>query len=302
MTVPANTFLAFQAIGNREDLIDLIVNISPTKTPVLSMTESVRAMSTLHEWQTDALTAPAANVGVEGDDATNTAIVATSRLSNYTQIMTKNFQISGTQEIIRKAGRASEIGYQVQKLTKNLATDIEYALVINSATAAGSSGTGRQLCGITGWITTNISSGSATTTRALVASGTAGLDANLQLCWAAGGDPDVILCGGAQKIAIAGFAQNTRYISAEAAKVVNAVDIYQSSFGTLKTVLSHVMNTSLANSLYNLDMSYWRKAWLRPVGLAELARTGDSRKFQLVAELTLESLNQKASGAMIYLT
>lgn len=297
MTIPSGTFQTYAAKGIREDLIDIIVNISPTKTPVLSMTESVRAFSTLHEWQTDSLNTPTANSSVEGDDSTANAVVPTVRLNNDTQILTKSFVISGTQEIVRKAGRSSEIGYQVQKLTKELATDIEYALVINSAAATGASATARTLKGISGWIATNVSS--ATANRALTA---AILDANLALIWAAGGDPDVILSGGNQKIAIAGFTQNTRYISAEAAKVVNAVDIYQSSFGTLKTVLSHVMNTSQANTLYNLDMSYWRKAWLRPVQLAELARTGDARKFQMVAELTLESLNEAASGGVYKLT
>lgn len=297
MAAPTGTFQTYTAIGNREDLIDVIVNISPTKTPVLSMTESVRAMATLHEWQTDALNAPTANAAVEGFDSTGATITPTSRLNNYTQILTKDFVISGTQEIIRKAGRSSEIGYQTQKLTKELATDIEYALVINSATASGASGTARQLKGLNGWISTN--SGSATANRALTS---AILDANLQLAWAAGGDPDVILSGGAQKIAIAGFTNNTRYIAADVAKLVNSIDIYQSSFGTLKTVLSHVMNTSKANDLYCLDMSYWRKAWLRPVSLAELARTGDARRFQLVAELTLESLNEKASSRLYMLT
>jgi hypothetical protein len=298
MTPPTNTFQTYAAKGNREDLIDIIVNISPTKTPVLSMTESVRAFATLHEWQTDSLNSPTANSAVEGDDSSAAAVGATTRLNNDTQILTKNFIISGTQEIVRKAGRSSEIGYQVQKLTKELATDIEYALVINTTAATGSSvTTARTMEGLAGWIVTNTSS--ATANRPLTA---AILDANLQKIWAAGGDPDVILTGGAQKIAIAGFTQNTRYIAADAAKVVNSVDIYQSSFGTLKTVLSHVMNTSLANQIFNLDMSYWRKAWLRPVGLAELARTGDSRKFQMVAELTLESLNEKASGVVTQLT
>lgn len=297
MAAPTGTYQTYTAIGNREDLIDIIVNISPTKTPVLSMTESVRAMATLHEWQTDALAAPTANAQVEGFESTGATITPTTRLSNNTQILSKDFIISGTQEIVRKAGRASEVGYQVQKFTKNLATDIEYALVINSAVVSGASATARQLKGITGWIATNTSTASAN--RALSATI---LDANLALIWAQGGDPDVILVGANQKIAIAGFTQNTRYVSAEAAKVVNAVDIYQSSFGTLKTVLSHVMNTSQANSLYALDMSYWRKAWLRPVMLHELARTGDARKFQIVAELTLESLNEKASGAITQLT
>jgi hypothetical protein len=297
MSVPTNTFQTYQAIGNREDLIDIIVNISPTKTPVLSMTESVRAMATLHEWQTDSLVTPSANAGIEGNDSAGVAVGATTRLNNNTQILTKNFLISGTQEIVRKAGRASEIGYQVQKLTKELATDIEYMLVINSAAVTGAAGTARQSKGISGFIATNTSSASAN--RPLTSTI---LDANLALIWAAGGDPDVILTGGNQKIAIAGFTQNTRFISAEAAKVVNAVDIYQSSFGTLKTVLSHVMNANEANQIFNLDMSYWRKAWLRPVLLHELARTGDARKFQIVAELTLESLNEKASGVVTQLT
>jgi len=291
MAAPTNTYQTYQAKGIREDLIDIIVNISPTKTPVLSMTESVRAFSTLHEWQTDALNAPSANASIEGNDSSATAVTPTTRLNNDTQILTKNFIISGTEEIVRKAGRASEIGYQVQKLTKELATDIEYALVINTAAVTGASATARQMEGIAGWVTTNVNS--ATANRALT---TSILDSLLETIWLAGGDPDVILVGGTEKIAIAGFTSNTRYISAEAAKVVNAVDIYQSSFGTLKTVLSHVIQNNLANTLFCLDMSYWRKAWLRPVGLAELARTGDARKFQLVAELTLESLNQAASG------
>lgn len=297
MTIPTGTFQTYAAKGMREDLIDIIVNISPTKTPVLSMTESVRAFGTLHEWQTDSLNSPTANAAVEGDDSTAAAVVPTVRLNNNTQILTKNFIVSGTQEIVRKAGRSSEIGYQVQKLTKELATDIEYALVVNTAIATGASATARQMEGLAGWIVTNTSS--ATANRSLTS---AILDANLQLIWAAGGDPDVILSGGNQKVAIAGFTQNTRYIAADAAKVVNSVDIYQSSFGTLKTVLSHIMNTKLANTIFNLDMSYWRKAWLRPVGLAELARTGDSRKFQMVAELTLESLNEKASGTVTQLS
>lgn len=297
MTAPTNTFQTYQAKGIREDLIDVIVNISPTKTPVLSMTESVRALQTYHEWQTDALNSPSANASIEGGDSTAVAIGATTRLGNYTQILTKNFIISGTQEVVRKAGRASEVGYQVQKLTKELATDIEYALVINSAAVSGASATARQLEGLSGWITTNISS--AGSNRNLT---TAILDSLLSTVWDAGGDPDVLLMGSNEKINVAAFTSNTRFIAAEEVKVVNSIDIYQSSFGTLKTVLSHVMtNNSQNNQIYALDMSYWRKAWLRPVLLHELSRTGDSRKFQMVAELTLESLNQAASGSLLNL-
>lgn len=297
MAIPTNAFTTYPAIGNREDLIDVITMISPTKTPVLSMTESTRATATLHEWLTDTLAAPAANAQLEGDDATAVAVVAAARVNNYTQVLTKRYTVSNTQEAVNKAGRSSEIGWQTQKALKELANDIEYAFVVNASAVAGATNTARQLKGITGWITTNINS--ATANRALT---TVILDNVLSLAWAQGGDPDVLLCGGNQKIAIAGFTGNTREIAAEAAKVVNSIDVYQSSFGTTKVVLSHVMNTNLANSVYALDMSYWRKAWLRPITKDELAKTGDARKFLVVAEVTLESLNEKASGAAKNLT
>lgn len=293
MTAPTGTLQTYQAIGNREDLIDLIVNISPSKTPVLSMTESAKASGVLHEWQTDALAAPTANAQIEGDDATGAALTPTVRANNYCQILRKIYIVSETQEAVAKAGRGSEEGYQAQKAMKELANDIEYAFIINTAAASGASGTARQLKGINGWVATSQST--ATGNRAL---STTILDALLQLVWAQGGDPDVILCGGAQKIAIAGFTANTRDISAEKKEVVNAVDIYQSSFGTLRVVLSHVMNTGLANQLFALDMSYWRKAWLRPITKTPLAKTGDSTKNMIVAEVTLESGNEKASGVV----
>ena len=64
---PTGTFQTYQANGNREDLIDMITMISPTDTPVLSSTESVRATSVLHEWQTDTLKTPTAVARVEGE-------------------------------------------------------------------------------------------------------------------------------------------------------------------------------------------------------------------------------------------
>jgi hypothetical protein len=296
MTAPTGTYQTYTAIGNREDLIDLITNISPTKTPVLSMTGSARATSVLHEWLTDALAAPTANAQVEGDDASGATITPATRLTNQCQILRKNYVISETQEAVDKAGRSSEVGYQTQKAMKELATDIEYAFTINTAAASGASATARTLKGLAGWVATNTSTASAS--RALTA---AILDAVLKSVWAAGGDPDVILCDGVQKMAFqntTNFPGLTRDMSADAKKYVQAIDIYESPFGMMKLVLSYVMNSNLTGQIFALEMAKFRKAWLRPIKQEELAKTGDARKFQIVAEVTLESLNEKASGVV----
>lgn len=294
MAVISGGYQTYAAIGNREDLIDLITMISPTKTPVLSMTGSARATGTYHEWLTDTLASPTANAQIEGNESTATAVTAPTRAGNYCQIVDKKYAISGTQEAVDKAGRSSEVGYQTQKALKELATDIEYAFVVNTAAASGASGTARQLKGLAGWVTDNISS--ATANRDLTS---AIMDTILQAAWADGGDPDTILCGGALKAAFGdttNFAGLTRNVTSDMNKYSNAIDVYESNFGMLKIVLSHVMHNNLANTVFALEMAKFRKAWLRPIKRMPLAKTGDSERYLIVSEVTLESLNEKASA------
>lgn len=294
MGAPTDTFQTYQSIGNREDLIDVITNISPIDTWVTSNTGSTRAKATYHEWQTDALAAAAANKKIEGDDVTATAVVPTVRTGNYTQILRKDFVLSGTQEVIDKAGRDSERSYQKAKCMKELARDIEYALVINASAVSGASGTARELKGLLGWIATNVTTGTATTNEQLTESM---LNDNLQLVWAAGGKPSTILCGAYQKRKISGFTSNTKEVNAEAKKLVLSVDVYDSDFGKLRVHLHHQMNTSASDKLIVLgDMDLIKKAWLRPPKWDELAKTGDAEKHFVVAELTLEMRQEKGHG------
>lgn len=296
MSVPSNTFQSYQAIGNREDLIDIITNIAPVDTWFTSNTKSGKADNILHEWQTDTLAAATANAQIEGDDASSTAVVPTVRVNNYTQILRKTWRVSDTQEAINKAGRGSEIAYQKMKALKELARDLEYALVINTAVASGASGTARKLKGVLGWIATNVTTGTGTADEALTETM---LNDNLQLIWAQGGKPSTILCGAFQKRTISGFTTNTRFVSADAEKLVRAVAIYQSDFGDIMVRLHQQMNTTFPGRVIVLgDMDLWVKAWLRPINDEELARTGASRQFMVEAEVTLESRQEKGSGQL----
>ena len=51
MAVVANTFLTYDAKGIREDLSDLIADISPTQTPFQSNVGTREAENRYFEWQ-----------------------------------------------------------------------------------------------------------------------------------------------------------------------------------------------------------------------------------------------------------
>jgi len=300
MAIPANTFTSYDAIGIREDLIDVITNIDPVDTFVTSNTGNKRATQRYHEWQTDVLDSATENAVIEGDDASAAAITPTVRAGNYTQILRKVFQITDSEEVYNKAGRGSEVGYQTGLKLKALARDIEYALLINSASASGATGTARKMLGIEGWISDNVETGTGTGNEVLTESM---LNDALQAMWADGGRPSTILVGSFQKRKIDAFSTNTRDISAESKTLVSAIDIYKSSFGPLTIRLHHQVNTTIPGTAIILgDMGLWKKAWSRSVKREELARTGASRKFMIEAELTLESRQEKGSAKITQLT
>lgn len=298
--MPTNTFSTYSAIGNREDLINLISNISPTDTPLFSNLSRTTATARLHEFQTDTLRARGVNAAIEGADFSAQQLDPTTRLSNVTQINDEHIKVTGTQEVVNKAGRDSEYAYQKSKAMKSMVNDIEYSLV-NGTGNTGSSTVAREMTGILSWITTNVDSGTGTGT-ATVALTEANYNANLQLIWAAGGNPDVTYVNGFNKRKVASFTGgtgSTRTIAADAAKLVNAVDTYRSSFGELAVRPSRDVPNG---QLITLESSKWRVAVLRPTFEKDIGNVGDSYVTQMVTELTLESLNEKASGKMTNLT
>ena len=148
------TYTAHSAIGQREDLTDVIYNISPTETPFMSSIGKAKATAVYHEWQTDSLAAATtANAAVEGADATSATLSPTTRLGNYTQIIQKTVQVSGTVDAVNKAGRKSEKAYQLAKASAELKRDLESILLSNQGKAVGdSSSNARKMGSVLSWI------------------------------------------------------------------------------------------------------------------------------------------------------
>jgi hypothetical protein len=311
MAVPTNTFQAHTAIGQREDLADVIYDISPKDTPIMSSIGKNKATAVYHEWQTDVLdAATTANAQVEGDDASAKVVTPTVRLGNYTQIVAKTIQVSGTLEAVDKAGRKSEKAYQLAKASAELKRDIETIITANQARSAGTSSTARTMGSLLSWIKTNTNKGSGTT--AGVDPVTIGVSTRVdgttraftetilkdvvQKVFTSGGTPSLLVVGPALKqvtSTFAGIAGQRFQAPNGPTTIIGAADVYLSDFGQLSIVPDRFMRNSDA---LVLDPEYAALAYLRPFQTNELAKTGDSEKTQIIAELTLEVRNEAAHG------
>lgn len=303
MTAPTNTYLTTAAIGNREDLSDVIDRISPTDTPFYSMCAKGKATATLHEFQTQDLGSAANNEQAEGDDATNAVVTPTVRLTNRTQISTKTYGVSGSQEAVNSAGRKSEMSYQKALKSAELKNDIEVGLTQNAVSATSP----RRSRGLIGWVVDNVDTG-AGYAAASYTGNTAQTDGTqaaftearvknvAQKVYTAGGNPNVIMMGPIAKQTFSTFTGNaTRTTDADEKKLVSSVDIYVSDFGTLKAVVNRRQR---ARDVFMLQSDKWKLAWLRPWHSKDLAVTGDSERAMLIAEYSLEATNPKANGAV----
>lgn len=303
------TFTAHSAIGQREDLTDVIYNISPTDTPLLNTLARTKATAVYHEWQTDSLAAATtANAAVEGADATSATLSPTTRLGNYTQIVQKTIQVSGTLETVNKAGRKSEKAYQLARASSELKRDIETILCANQARSAGSSSTARTMGSMLAWLKTNTDKASNGADPTTIGSTTRSdgttrtftetlLKTVIAEVYESGGSPKVLMVGAAGKQKVSSFAgiAAQRYMAPADAPttIIGAADVYLSDFGSVSVVPNRFMR---ARDALILDPEYAAVAYLRPFATNELARTGDSDNTQILAELTLEMRNEAAHG------
>lgn len=314
MAQATGTTDSYDLVGLAEDVEDVIFNISPTETPFLTMAKRKKASATLHQWQTDSLSAAAANRAIEGDDSTYATASATTMLSNYTQIAKKTVMVSGTADAVRKYGRKEEFAYQIAKRGKELKRDIEFALVTNQASSAGGSGTARSSAGIESMIAGNRILGAGNTTGttpgyaagvwAAPTDGTAtamtegDLVSALEAAWVDGGDPSTIMVNSTLKRKIATFGGANKYSGVQVnqgrtaqAVVIGGVDLYISDFGEHKIMLNRYMR---AGTLLALDPEYVSVAFLRPIKFEERAKTGDATRGELLTEFTLVAENPDA--------
>tara|TARA_R110002126_G_scaffold220879_2_gene366205 strand:+ start:2834 stop:3790 length:957 start_codon:yes stop_codon:yes gene_type:complete len=316
MAIVANTFLTYNAKGIREDLSNVIYSISPEETPFVSNVGKGSISNTAFDWQTDALAAAGANAAVEGDDTSFAAVVATVRLQNYAQISTKNVILSGTEEKVNKAGRKSELAYQIAKRGAEMKRDLEFISLNGQAAVAGNSTTARTTGSLAAFLKTNTNKAGdgvdpvyTTIPDDVRTDGTQRdfteviLKDVIQQVWTEGGMPKMLLVGPVNKQKVSAFtgiaAQRYNAQGAKASTIVAAADIYVSDFGNVSIVPSRFQRERDA---FVIDPEYASIDYLRPMQTMELAKTGDAEKRLMLCEWGVRIHTEKAHGIAADLT
>jgi hypothetical protein len=316
MAIITGTALTFSGSpglqGLREDLSDFIYMVSPTDTPFMSNVGRGTADAVLHEWQTDALAAANVNnAQFQGDDiATFSPASVTTRLGNRTQISRKEVIISGTVDAVNKAGRKTELAYQLMKRSKELKNDIESICLSNQAKVVGAAATAPKLASVLSWLKTNVDhvgtnpTGDGTDARVdgTQRAFTETLLKNvLKLIYTNSSENlDVLMVGPSNKQVASTFTGNaTKQVEVSTKKIIATVDIYVGDFHTINIIPNRFMRTRDA---LLLNWEYWSIDWLRPIKQVELATTGDAQKRMLLGEYTLVAKNEAANGAVYDLT
>lgn len=320
MAIVTNTFQSTSAVGNREELSNIVSRITPEETPIYTLIGSGKLASKHPEWEYDDLRAPAANAQLEGDTYTFNATVPPVRVGNYTQIFRESWSISNTQEAVDNAGNVEKRKEQKLKKAVQIKKDVEFAIISNTASVAGAT---RLLGSLPSWLTSNVSRG-ATGANGGFSSGTgltvaettgtqraftkALLDATMQAVYTSGGNATHCVVSPYVKSVFVTFMSDTnvaafRYSADGKGKntIVGTADIYEGPFGKVTVLPNRVMATSaaVARRAFLIDPDMASFDWLRPIaedpGIAKIA---DADQGVIIGEGTLRVKNEKGLGVI----
>ena len=306
----AQTTTVSNTSGLAEDFENVIFDVSPTETPMLTMAKRTKATARYHQWQTDSLAAASSNKAEEGADPTYGTAPQTTTLGNYCQISTKTVDISRTLDIVNKYGRKSEVAMQLMKRGKELKRDMEFTICRNQPSA---STTARATAGWECMISANLvrannaqttdysvrgfsaASWTAPEDGSLVAFNEADLVSALGLAWEDGGDPSIIMMSKKNKNlfnAFTGVATKFNEVKGSSQAVVTgAADVYVSSYGNHAVKLNRYQRDQ---AVFCIDPEYISVAYLDGIKKTPMAKTGDAERYLLTVEYCLVSNSQDA--------
>lgn len=292
----ASATLTFDAVDNREDLSDVITNISPMDTLFLSRFGKVKASNTYHEWTQDSLADVTDNAKVEASDYSFSKAAARVRTGNYVQYAYTPVEVSDAQRASDVAGLEDEFAYQLAKAMKEHARDIEVALVTGTGNA-GASGTARRVKGVLPWITTNVTTGTGTGNETLTDDM---VNDTLEAIFNEGGNPSSAYAGGAQKRALSALtAGTTKFTEASEKELVAGVDVYDSDFGRIKIYLHRWMSSG---TIAFLTDDQWKVAMYIPTHKTDVAKIGSATRAVVETYFTLEARQEAGSGKITQLS
>lgn len=301
------TLHTYFAKGIREGLSETVADLFADDVPFFAMAEKIKTRNPKHEWQADNLSAASTTGIIEGAVITYTQPATRTRISNYTHIRLRNWDVTFTQMAVEVAGIKDQVAREMIKAMKALLTDYD-KIFLNTGAATAGAGAGvsatiaRRSQGIQKSITTNTGRGSSAGGAVKQALTESKVNALLQKIWAAGGDPRALFCHGYQKRVIStNFTAKTGFsfrIEASARTAIANINKYEGSFGTLD-VIPDRQHAGARVTVVTPD--HIKVAVLRDIEQYKGAPTASSVKGWVEAEMTLQWGNEKAHGKQSHL-
>lgn len=286
----AQSYYTYDNNAKREDLLDVITNLTPQETQLMSGLGTSTANNTLHQWLKDSLKAVAVNAAVEGADASYSARATPSRLTNWTQIVKVDYSVSDTMRAVNTAGFDDAFSHETTKAMKEWKNDAELAL-IRASLVTGTGSAARQMKGIKNFLANATSQSGVSLTEAI-------LNDYFQNVWDDGTQVNAVYAPMYIKRKISAFTAGTqKQTRSEDKRLVNAVDVYQADSAQMVKLFAHRYVTISGDTNYDiigLDEDKFKVAYLRKPKVVPLAKTGDATNAQLIGELTLEVLHDDA--------
>jgi len=308
MPVPAGTLQTYQSTYNAEDVSEIIMNISPIDTPLLTLAKKGTAEATYTEWPVESLAAPdGTNANIEGDDATIDSSSTPVRVGNWTQLVDKTVSVTTTQNAIRKYGAKNEFARQKAKKGKELKRDMETIMLRNQARVVGAAGTAQQMRSMGSWLTTNVSRGATGANGSATTAATDGTQRNfaegllravLISCVTNSNDmPSVVMAGPANRVNLSTqlTGNTTRFYELKDGDLNASISVYRSDFGPLKLTMNRFQRE---RDMWLINPDYVEIRTLEPMQYQDLAVTGLTQKGQMWTNFTLAVLNEAAHGVI----
>lgn len=310
--IPNTVFTPRTGVSNvREDLADLIYEIDPYMTPVVSAIGNKEADQPMTEWLVQNLAAADDNAQPEGFRYSAQGATAPVRFNNICQIMFRAVTVSNTYRVSNAVG-GDEFDRQTLLKGKEVRRDLEWCITRNGIKTTTDP---RRMSGFQTWVTNGsmgaggslVVPGNGTTAPVAGTPRTLTLDMvgdAMQQAYTAGGHPRLVVMSPRLKRVFTGLAQGgagnaivaqniVQATQPAPVTIVGAVDVYLSDFGRLETAPDIFMPDNVLE-LWDTDYAELAPLPGRDMIQEEFAKVGDAADGGVIFEGTLRMTAPKA--------
>ena len=212
--------------------------------------------------------------------------VARSRSYNYTQIFSKGIDLTGTALAIEHNGIAKEDSYQIDKRMRELIRELDRTVIMGiRATANVSDTVYGNMGGLIDYIKHATGGNTTSTSETLTPSV---LNAMAKQVYDDGGTPDIVIVGGLQKQKISAFDKEYRRTTLDSRRAGFTIEEFVTDLGiNLRVVVDRWVPVDMA-IVIDSSRIHIKPLQTRGFFLEKLSKVGDSEKWQIVGEYTME--------------